>query len=354
MSKRVPLSQLHKHSLPVHPIDIPDLIPHNPISWVQCLVAYWKGSTFVNRTTVSLIDGDFIVDDSDDIKRLWRDGFFGKGIFSRSEATWYDRTEKRLGLGEFKNLTVEEITALRRDERKKFKKERAKLEAKQAELRKSGIVDPFIEERLSLKNLRDKDINIKIEREINFREEDNVLLVEGKLQPIEHLQLMPVEAFFLKFALNAVDIKQGGVNLSAAGLLDQLSSSKVDDDFLLNYVVYHHYRSLGWCVRSGIKFGTDFLLYKRGPPFQHAEYATIVLPNYKDENKNQGMAKDFVWLSSISRVIGGVRKNLVLVFVDIPTQEEFDSRRDDLESLLKLYKINEVLYRRWVPNKNRD
>lgn len=353
MSKRTPLSQLHKYSLPVHPIDLPDLLPHNPISWIQCLFIYWRSSTFVNKTKVNFIDGDFFVADEDDIKTLWRDGFFGKGIFSRSEATWQDRTQKRLGLGEFKNLTIEEITAIRRDERKKFKKERAKLEVKQAELKKAGIVDPFIEERLSLKTLRDKDIDIKVEREIHFRKEDEVLLVDGKLRQIEQLQLMSVETFFLKFALNAVDVLQGADLLSAQDLFDQLSSKKVDDPFILNYVAYHHYRSLGWCVRSGIKFGTDYLLYKRGPPFHHAEYATIILPNYKDEKKNKEVAKDFIWLSSTSRVIGGVRKNLVLVFVDIPTQEEFDSQTD-LKSIFQLYKISEMLYRRWVPNKNRD
>lgn len=353
MSKRVPLSQLHKYSLPVHPIDLPDLIPHNPISWVLCLLAYWRSSTVVAKTTIHFKDGDFFVKNDEDIKTLWRDGFFGKGIFSRSEATWQDRTQKRLGLGEFKNLTVEEITALRREERKKFKKERSKLEAKQAELRKAGIVDPFIEERLGLKNLRDKDININVKREIDFREEDNDLLEDGQLKNLEQLQLMPVETLFLKFALNAADAICDGANLSAQQLFNKLSSHSADDQFILNYVSYHHYRSLGWCVRSGIKFGTDYLLYKRGPPFHHAEYATIILPNYKDEEKNERVAKDFIWLSSISRVIGGVRKNLVLVFVDIPSQEEFDAQ-SDLESLFKLYKISEVLYRRWVPNKNRD
>jgi hypothetical protein len=44
-----------------------------------------------------------------------------------------------------------------------------------------------------------------------------------------------------------------------------------DNPFLINYVVYHHYRSLGWVVKSGIKFCVDYLLYKRGPVFHHAE-----------------------------------------------------------------------------------
>ena len=44
-----------------------------------------------------------------------------------------------------------------------------------------------------------------------------------------------------------------------------------DNPFLVNYVLYHHYRSLGWVVKNGIKFCVDYLLYKRGPVFHHAE-----------------------------------------------------------------------------------
>jgi tRNA-splicing endonuclease subunit Sen2 len=55
--------------------------------------------------------------------------------------------------------------------------------------------------------------------------------------------------------------------------LTQLQSqwSRPDNPFLLNYITYHHFRSLGWVVKSGIKFCIDFLLYKRGPAFSHAE-----------------------------------------------------------------------------------
>lgn len=48
-------------------------------------------------------------------------------------------------------------------------------------------------------------------------------------------------------------------------------STRFDNPFLINYVVYHHYRSLGWVVKGGIKFCVDYLLYKRGPVFHHAE-----------------------------------------------------------------------------------
>lgn len=354
MSKRVPLNTRYKYSLPVHPVELPQLIPHNPVSWLHFLITYISSTCTVNVSTVKLINGLFFVEEEKDIKSLWEEGFFGKGVFSRSEASWYDRTQKRLGIGEFKNLTVEEITAIRREERKKFKKERAKLEIKQADLKKLGIVDPFIEERLALKYLRDKDITIKLERETFIRDEDDELIQDGELINIEKLELQNEEVFFLKFALNTVNVLFNDESLSISQLFDQLSTKKPDDKFIINYIAYHYYRSLGWCVRSGIKFGTDYLLYKRGPPFHHAEFALILLPNYKDETLNHQISKRFDWLAGLSRVVGGVRKKLVLVFVDIPTQEEFNQNINDLPELFKLYNVNEVIYSRWVTNKNRD
>jgi hypothetical protein len=46
---------------------------------------------------------------------------------------------------------------------------------------------------------------------------------------------------------------------------------RFDNPFVVHYVVYHHFRSLGWVIKSGLKFCTDYLLYKRGPVFTHAE-----------------------------------------------------------------------------------
>lgn len=47
---------------------------------------------------------------------------------------------------------------------------------------------------------------------------------------------------------------------------------RFDNPFLIHYAAYHYYRSHGWVVKGGIKFCVDYLLYKRGPVFQHAEY----------------------------------------------------------------------------------
>jgi tRNA splicing endonuclease len=34
-----------------------------------------------------------------------------------------------------------------------------------------------------------------------------------------------------------------------------------DNDFILNYVTYQYYRSKGWVVKEGLKFGVNWSMY---------------------------------------------------------------------------------------------
>lgn len=190
----------------------------------------------------------------------------------------------------------------------------------------------------------------------------------------EHLQLMPEEAFFLSFGLGVLKIKDpsSGKTLSNSELLTlfrQYSyfpprtepdepALRPDDNFLVHYAVYHHFRSLGWVPRGGIKFGVDWLLYTRGPVFDHAEFGLMVIPSYSDaswehaEQKKPG--KTWQWLHSTVRVLSHVTKSLVLVYVDIPPSSQFEAALENgITEALKLYKIREVMVKRWSSNRNR-
>jgi len=46
--------------------------------------------------------------------------------------------------------------------------------------------------------------------------------------------------------------------------------------FIVNYVAYHYFRSRGWVVRSGLKFGVDYVLYRQGPHQIHSEYVALL------------------------------------------------------------------------------
>ncbi len=45
-----------------------------------------------------------------------------------------------------------------------------------------------------------------------------------------------------------------------------------------SYAAYHHFRNNGWVVKSGLKYGTNFVLYKDSPSHYHAEYVDHTIP----------------------------------------------------------------------------
>ncbi|KAI9757516.1 MAG: hypothetical protein M4579_003429 [Chaenotheca gracillima] len=195
----------------------------------------------------------------------------------------------------------------------------------------------------------------------------------------EHLQLTLEEAFFLVYGLGVLDVvdRKTGYILQTSSLFSLFRQSShfstpspaplsVDDPFILSYVVYHHFRSLGWVVRPGIKFAVDWLLYKRGPVFSHAEFAVLIVPACKDNTKayaaeKQGLSKldktckPWWWLHCANRVQSQVRKSLILVYVELPTLTSTELQDcEDIGQILGRYKVREITLKRWIPNRSRD
>jgi len=213
--------------------------------------------------------------------------------------------------------------------------------------------------------------------ELSITVTTSVEVEEEPLKDQEHLQLTMEEAFFLSYSLGALSILDPATNKAIPNekLFDLFRKSShfpplanpilsPDDPFMLNYVVYHHYRSLGWCVRGGAKFSVDFMLYNRGPVFSHAEFAIIILPSYSDEYwssdvflQNYVKKKEhrtWAWMHCINRVIAQVKKTLVLVYVDIPKPLEADSVKViGIDGVLKRYQVREFVMKRWQVNRER-
>ncbi|KAI0508990.1 hypothetical protein F5B22DRAFT_618762 [Xylaria bambusicola] len=182
----------------------------------------------------------------------------------------------------------------------------------------------------------------------------------------EHLQLTMEETFYLTFGLGALTVVNPTTGKVMAveelfPLFRRLSYDspstavmRPDDPFLVQYAVYHHFRSLGWVPRPGIKFGVDWLLYIGGPVFAHAEFAVIVLPAYTDPywktHDHASPKRSWHWLHSINRVQTHALKTMVLVYVDIPPPTE----TSDPSSILKQYKIREFVMKRWLSNRSRE
>ncbi|KAK2756492.1 hypothetical protein FQN54_005385 [Arachnomyces sp. PD_36] len=207
---------------------------------------------------------------------------------------------------------------------------------------------------------------------------------EQPLQDEEHLQLSNEEAFFLVYGLGVLQVYDENKHniLSASSLLplfrrhsyfpprDPSVALEPDDPFIISYAVYHHFRSLGWVVRSGVKFGIDYLLYNRGPVFSHAEFALTIIPSYShpywsetQERRDwaaEKQSRTWWWLHCVNRVQTQVRKSLLVCYVGIPPPSSESSTtpdstaKIDIGKLLSGYKIREISLKRWVPNRSRD
>ncbi len=53
------------------------------------------------------------------------------------------------------------------------------------------------------------------------------------------------------------------------------------DEFHDRLLVYSQLRELGFVVRPGLKFGTDFAVYEHGPGIDHAPFLIHVIPQKK-------------------------------------------------------------------------
>ncbi|ODM19939.1 hypothetical protein SI65_04925 [Aspergillus cristatus] len=201
---------------------------------------------------------------------------------------------------------------------------------------------------------------------------------ESLLKNEEHLQLSNEEALFLAYGLGALQVYDSDQKntIPTSSLLtlfrqhsyfpprSPAANLDPDDPFLVSYVVYHHYRSLGWIVRSGVKFGVDYILYNRGPVFSHAEFALVVIPSYdlpywseteeRRAHAEEKQARSWWWLHCVNRVQAQVRKSLVICYVEVPPPDDAQALGNDIGALLGRYKVRDVTIKRWVPNRSRD
>ncbi|PRP85007.1 hypothetical protein PROFUN_07295 [Planoprotostelium fungivorum] len=132
----------------------------------------------------------------------------------------------------------------------------------------------------------------------------------------EPLQLGLEEAFFLLHDLECLIILDSNGNI-----MDDESCWKafqrVQRDFLTSYSVYRYYRCNRWVPKYGIKYGVDWVLYRRGPSHMHAEKAVITQLSSTEEEDPQ---TSLTWLDmlTMNRVVEGVKKRLTVCCIRMP------------------------------------
>ncbi|KAH0954722.1 hypothetical protein HN011_007860 [Eciton burchellii] len=172
----------------------------------------------------------------------------------------------------------------------------------------------------------------------------------------EALHLSFEETFFLLFGLGCLQI------IHFDGSLLDINSAwlyfcKERSDFLQKYVVYHYYRSKGWVVKPGLKYGGDFLLYKDGPPFYHASYIVVVEVADADSLViNPTMStRSMTWdsLFGLQRLSETAAKEILFAQVLWPSSVSRDINTTNPE-ILSDFTIRELLWRRWNPKQHRE
>ncbi|XP_022900403.2 tRNA-splicing endonuclease subunit Sen2 [Onthophagus taurus] len=122
----------------------------------------------------------------------------------------------------------------------------------------------------------------------------------------------------------------------------------INQYFIIDYAVYLHFRLKNWVIKSGLKFGCDFLLYKQGPAFYHASYVVIidVINEKLDRILNlQRRSMEYKNLIGLYRLAETTGKELLICQVILPENVNLTSC-DCLNCLC----VNEVLFRRFIPS----
>ncbi|GAB1610832.1 tRNA-splicing endonuclease subunit Sen2-like [Argonauta hians] len=171
----------------------------------------------------------------------------------------------------------------------------------------------------------------------------------------EVLLLTYEEAFFLSYGLGCLFVRdEQGNPLKLSELWKTLYQRR--PDFLPKYVAYHYYRSQGWIPKPGLKFGSEYILYKEGQLYYHATYSVLVsllqAGSLQEDLQWHPRSLDWITLAGLDRMSENVSKQLMLCHVIKPkdiTDEELLS-----PNCITRFQVQEMLLSRWISSQDRE
>ncbi|NXS55578.1 SEN2 endonuclease, partial [Brachypteracias leptosomus] len=184
----------------------------------------------------------------------------------------------------------------------------------------------------------------------NLVKKEKLVCRRNPFRIFEYLQLSLEEAFFLVYALGCLSIYYGEEPLTILKLWEVFSDVK--PDFKTTYMVYHYFRSRGWVPKVGLKYGTDLLLYRKGPPFYHASYSVIA--ELVDDNFEGSLRRPLSWktLSGLNRTTVNASKELMLCYLIKPS--DMTEKEMSTPECMKRIKVQELIVTRWVSSRERS
>ncbi|NXF06127.1 SEN2 endonuclease, partial [Smithornis capensis] len=184
----------------------------------------------------------------------------------------------------------------------------------------------------------------------NIVKKEKLVCRKNPFRIFEYLQLSLEEAFFLVYALGCLSIYYGEEPLSILKLWEVFS--EVKPDFRTTYMAYHYFRSRGWVPKVGLKYGTDLLLYRKGPPFYHASYSVIA--ELVDDHFEGSLRRPLSWmsLSGLNRTTASASKELMLCYLIRPS--DMTAQEMSSPECMKRIKVQELIVSRWVSSRERS
>ncbi|XP_015908115.2 tRNA-splicing endonuclease subunit Sen2 [Parasteatoda tepidariorum] len=290
----------------------------------QCMIGY-------------LQDYCILVHDDESIKILYSQGFFGKGTLSKNAPKVCVEDK------EIKNEKSERVL---QNEASNQDDDIIDVDDDEEDVKPSTSKEENIEVVIS-----DSDSSSEIEVD-SVKKKDSSK--EDQSDEKESLQLTFEEAYFLSYALGCLVIKDNKDQpIDLARLWNKFCESSPDGNFPVMYTAYHHFRSKGWIVKQGLKYGVDYLLYKDGPAFYHATYSVIVKPVKEQNFREVRGSRQMTWSSllALNRLNSSTGKSLLFLYVIKPSG--LSENKISTPFCISQYKVEEVLFQRWVASENR-
>ena len=143
------------------------------------------------------------------------------------------------------------------------------------------------------------------------------------IEDIPSLQLSLEECFFLHHVMGTINVYFNDRLITGRNELWQLfkqAQDRMDEKiFVARYAAYFYFRSKGWVVKDGLKFGTDFILYKDGPKCNHSLFCVTIIRVLHDGEIETKLPPRY--LSGLVRVSKSVQKHPIVCYVKLPNRE---------------------------------
>ncbi|GMF11982.1 unnamed protein product [Phytophthora lilii] len=110
--------------------------------------------------------------------------------------------------------------------------------------------------------------------------------------------------------------------------------------FERNFVVYQHFRRLGWTPKPGLNYGAQYVLYRGSAAEFHSEYVVYV--------QDSGAASSWNTIQSLTRIAADVKKTVLLCTVTVDQASTTSSGASDAGANAVCTSISDLTFGEYI------